>query len=104
MTMVGGEYQVRPELRAMLDLREINLAMSFPPLPPIDVLLVRNVLIYFDLETKRDILSRMRRALSSDGAVMLGGAETTLGIDVDLERCTADNKAVWYQPNRKDPR
>jgi chemotaxis protein methyltransferase CheR len=104
MTMVGGEYRVRPELRAMIEVREINLATTFPPLPPIDVLLVRNVLIYFDLETKRDILTRMRRALSPDGAVILGGAETTLGIDVDLERCTADNKAAWYQPKRKESR
>lgn len=104
MTTIGGDYQVRPELRAMLDLREINLASTFPSLPPIDVLLVRNVLIYFDLATKRDILSRMRRALSPDGVVILGGAETTLGIDVDLERCTADNKAAWYQPTRKELR
>jgi chemotaxis protein methyltransferase CheR len=93
----GTEWKVRPELRAMIDLREINLASPFPSLPAIDILLVRNVLIYFEPARKQDILARMRWTLGSDGVLILGGAETTLGVDVELERCTADNKATWYR-------
>lgn len=104
MTQVGGDWQVKPELRQMIETKEINLALPFPMMPPVDILLVRNVLIYFDMDCKRDILTRMRKALSPDGVLILGGAETTLGIDVGLERCTADNKAVWYQPTRKETR
>jgi hypothetical protein len=44
----------------------------------------------------------MRRVMSPNGILMLGGAETTLGVDVEFERCTADNKAAWYR--RKDAR
>lgn len=101
---MGAEWQVKPELRAMIEAKEINLANTLPTMPPVDILLVRNVLIYFDLPTKQDILTRMRRALSTDGVLILGGAETTLGVDVGFERCTADNKAAWYKPTQKETR
>ena len=92
----GARWQLRPELRAMIETREINLAMPFPALPAIDILLVRNVLIYFDAPTKQEIMTRMRKVLARDGILMLGGAETALGVDAGFDRCTADNKAVWY--------
>jgi chemotaxis protein methyltransferase CheR len=94
----GAQWRVRPELRAMVETREINLAVSFPALPAIDILLVRNVLIYFDAATKQDIMIRMRKVLAQDGVLMLGGAETALGVDAGFDRCTADNKAAWYGP------
>jgi chemotaxis protein methyltransferase CheR len=100
-TQRGAEYVVKPELRAMLELKEINLAQPYPLLPPIDILLVRNVLIYFDPPTKADMIKRMRKTLSPHGVIMLGAAETTLGIDTELERCTAD-KASYYRSKRKD--
>jgi chemotaxis protein methyltransferase CheR len=92
----GLELQIRPELRAMLDVREINLATAFPALPQIDVLLVRNVLIYFDAPTKQNILERMRSTLAPDGVLVLGGSETTLGVDVAFKRCTSEARATWY--------
>lgn len=98
----SGDYQVKPELRAMIETKEINLATAFPPLPPIDILMVRNVLIYFDAAAKTDIMNRMRRVLSPHGVLVLGAAETTLGIEVDLDRCSAD-KASYYRPKRKEP-
>jgi chemotaxis protein methyltransferase CheR len=97
MVQQGADWKARPELRAMLELREINLTAPFPSLPPVDILLVRNVLIYFDATRKQDILARMRWTLASDGVLILGGTEATLGVDVELERCTADNKAAWYR-------
>jgi hypothetical protein len=53
---------------------------------PEDVVFLRNVLIYFDLATRRDILARLRRVLRPDGVLFLGGAETTLGVDNHFER------------------
>ncbi len=97
MMPVNAGWQTKPELRAMVETREINLATAFPPLPQIDILLVRNVLIYFDTPTKQDILTRMHRALGPDGLLFLGGGESTLGFDVGFERCTSENKATWYR-------
>jgi chemotaxis protein methyltransferase CheR len=100
-TRRGGEYTVKPELRAMVELKEINLAQPLPPLPAVDILLVRNVLIYFDTASKADIVARLRRTLSPHGVLMFGAAETTLGIDTELERCIAE-KASYYRTKRKD--
>lgn len=99
---VDGDWRIKPEIRAMVEPCEINLAAKFPALPPIDILLVRNVLIYFDAATKQDILTRMSGVLAPDGVLLLGGAETTLGVDVELERCTSEHKATWYR--RKEPK
>jgi len=88
---------VKAEVRAMVETKEINLAVPLPALPPIDLLLLRNVLIYFDLPTKQDILVRVHKTLSCDGVLMLGGTETALGTDAGFERCTADDKATWYR-------
>jgi chemotaxis protein methyltransferase CheR len=84
----GSEWQVSELLRAMVRVQKLNLAAPFPPLPRFDVVFLRNVLIYFDAATKRSILQRVRRVMSPDGYLFLGGAETTIGIDDDWDRET----------------
>jgi chemotaxis protein methyltransferase CheR len=74
-------WQIREELRSMLEVRHINLSGIWPVLPPLDLVLLRNVLIYFDLPTKRLILERIRGLLQPDGYLLLGGAETTHNLD-----------------------
>jgi chemotaxis protein methyltransferase CheR len=64
----------------------INLAEAWPQLPPMDIVFLRNVLIYFDTETKRAILGKVRRQLRGDGYLFLGNAETTLNLDAGFER------------------
>ena len=54
--------------------------------PQFDIIFMRNVLIYFDTETKRDILARVRRVLKPDGYLFLGCAETTMCLDDAFER------------------
>jgi chemotaxis protein methyltransferase CheR len=56
------------------------------------------VLIYFDTETKRQILKRVRRVLSPFGCLFLGAAETTLNLDNELHK-HQHGKASWYQPS-----
>lgn len=97
MTPVAGGWQVVPELRAMIDVREINLSVALPVLPAIDVLFARNVLIYFDLVTRRTALGRMKHVLASDGVMFLGGGESLLGVDVELERCPLAITTPWYR-------
>ena len=94
---VGTSWQVKPELRAMVQTRLLNLAQPFPAMGPFDVVMLRNVLIYFDTETKRAVLDRVRRVLRPDGLLFLGGAETTLTIDGAWERVVLD-RATAYRP------
>lgn len=77
---MGAEWQVIDAIRSMVEFRTLNLARPWPYVPAADVILLRNVLIYFDIDTKRAILDRVRGALRPGGALLLGAAETTLGV------------------------
>lgn len=92
----GTHWQIRPTVRRMIDFQEINLVRTWPSLPPMDLVMLRNVMIYFDVETKRSILQRMRRLLRADGYLLLGGAETTFNIDNSYRR-TETLKGGFYQ-------
>jgi len=91
----GMEWQVDQGLRSMIDFREMNLTTPWPGLPPLDLVFMRNVLIYFDTQTKREILGRVRRLLRPDAALFLGCAETTMSIDDGFERVQADNSSYY---------
>ncbi len=77
---VGEMWQIDSALRGMVVFKEFNLLESFSLLGKFDVIYCRNVLIYFDQETKGKVLERIRGSLSADGALFLGAAETVLGI------------------------
>ncbi len=84
---VGVEWQVDDALRGKIDAFPMNLATAWPAtLPTFDIIFLRNVLIYFNVPTKRDILGRARRQMHADGALFLGGAETPLNLDDNFER------------------
>jgi chemotaxis protein methyltransferase CheR len=74
---VEGGWEIRDELRRMVEVRPINLSGAWPALPPLDLVLLRNVLIYLDVPSRKGILDRVRGVLRPDGYLMLGGAETT---------------------------
>jgi len=82
----GTEWQVGEELRRMVEFRTLNLAAPFPVLPPFDIVFCRNVLIYFDTATRRQVLDRIVRTMRPDGALLLGAAETTMSLGTTLER------------------
>ncbi len=82
----GAGWQISPELQRSVQFRELNLAAPFPPgLPRFDIVFLRNVLIYFDVDTKRTILQRVRAVMAPGGWLVLGTAETTRGIDEQFE-------------------
>jgi chemotaxis protein methyltransferase CheR len=81
----GDTWEVNPEIRAMVKYREQNLLERFSGLGRFDVVFCRNVLIYFDQETKQDILNRIADILVPDGFVILGAAETVLGLSDRLK-------------------
>lgn len=92
---IGTEWQIKEDLRRMVDFRQLNLAQSWPPFPAMDVIFMRNVLIYFDIETKKTILARARKTLKADGYLFLGGAETTLNLDDSFKRVQIDKTACY---------
>ena len=91
----AGEWFIREDLRKMIDFREMNLACPWPPIPQMDLVLLRNVMIYFNNDTKRSILERVARLLKPDGYLMLGASETTWGVEDSFERIMIGNTTVF---------
>lgn len=91
----GATWQVKPELRAMLELRQINLCDHWFALPRFDIVMIRNVLIYFDAEMKREIMEKIRGLLKPGGVMFLGGSETTINIDDEFERVRQGSTWVY---------
>ena len=79
-TQVGSQWEISPEIRAMVRWRGFNLLDDPRELGQFDVIFCRNVLIYFDQPTKSMVLGRMARLLPEDGSLFLGAAETVLGL------------------------
>jgi chemotaxis protein methyltransferase CheR len=101
-TRDGASWRIAPAIASAVTFRQLNLVRPFPPMGRFDVVFLRNVLIYFDLPTKRDILRRVRQVLAPDGFLFLGAAEMTMGVDDQWERVPAGRSSVYQI--RKDNR
>ncbi len=77
---VNEMWQIDAAIRASVRFQKLNLMDNFTHLGKFDVIFCRNVLIYFDQQTKAEVLERMSTMLEPDGVLFLGGAETVLGI------------------------
>jgi chemotaxis protein methyltransferase CheR len=93
---VGIEWQIRDPIRTMVEFSHLNLAGSWPALPLVDLLLLRNVLLYFSSDIRRTILQNVRRTLRRDGYLFVGGGETSLVLDPTFEPVRA-GKTVYYR-------
>lgn len=93
----GMTWQLKEPVRQMIEFRPLNLIEAWPSLPAMDIVFVRNVLIYFDVETKKEILRKVRRLLNKDGFLFLGGTENTFNLDDSFVRTTVE-KASVYRP------
>lgn len=82
---VEGSWQIAAPLRAMVQFRQFNLLDNLSPLGQFDAVFCRNVLIYFDIETKAQVLAAIARRMNEQAVLFLGGAETVLGITDLLE-------------------
>lgn len=90
----GDLWQISSELRSMVQYRRLNLLENFSSLGQFDIVFCRNVLIYFDNETKIDVLNRIRRLLPDDGFLVLGAAETVVGL-TDAFRPMQDRRGLY---------
>jgi chemotaxis protein methyltransferase CheR len=78
-TQIGDKWQIAPQIRAMVEFRPLNLLRDFSRLGLFEIVICRNVLIYFGPETKTDVLERLAACTAPDGYLMLGAAETVVG-------------------------
>ena len=96
----GSEWELRTEIRRMVEFCEINLIKPWPPrLRGMHLILLRNVLIYFDVEMRKAILEKAGRLLDPRGSLFLGGAETTTNLNDSFEP-VAHEGAVCFQRRR----
>jgi chemotaxis protein methyltransferase CheR len=96
-TQVGELWQIAPDIRSMVKYQQLNLLADFARLGRFDLILCRNVLIYFDTETKISVLNRLARSTASDGYLMLGAAETVVGLTNSFK--VVPDKRGLYVPN-----
>src|SRR5664279_469449 len=96
-SQVGEAWQIAPEIRAMVQFRPLNLLNDFTSLGTFDLVFCRNVLIYFDQDTKIGVLNRLARQMPLDGFLILGAAETVVGL-TDAFKPMTDQRGI-YVPN-----
>lgn len=99
---VDEMWQIDPSIRAMVQFKQFNLLDNYAVLGTFDIIFCRNVLIYFENETKRQVLDKMAQRMPSDGVLYLGGAETVLGI-TDTFAPVQGQRGV-YQQVEKTPK
>jgi len=92
----GMIWEIKPDIRNMIRWQKFNLKDTVAGIPACDVVLCRNVLIYFDLQTKRNILANIRKVVRPGGYLILGSSETTLNVDDTYVRRQV-GPSVFYQ-------
>jgi chemotaxis protein methyltransferase CheR len=93
----GELWQINPDLRAMVQHRQLNLLHDFSQLGTFDIIFCRNVLIYFDQDTKINIFGRLAKSMEQDGFLVLGAAETVVGL-TDAFKPFPDKRGL-YRPS-----
>ncbi len=96
-TQNGELWQLKSEIRGMVQHRQLNLLQDFSHLGTFDIIFCRNVLIYFDQDTKANIFGRISRMIEPDGVLALGAAESVVGI-TNAFKPYPDRRGL-YRPN-----
>ena len=96
-TQIGELWQLNADIRAMVQHRQLNLLQDFSHLGTFDVIFCRNVLIYFDQDTKVGIFDRLAKVIEADGILALGAAESVVGIS-DAFKPYPERRGL-YRPN-----
>jgi chemotaxis protein methyltransferase CheR len=95
-TRSGAQWQTSSAVQRLIDYRVMNLATAWPMMPQFDIIFLRNVLIYFDTETRRGIFTRLRNCLRKDGVLFIGGAESIREAD-DAFECVRAGSTHYYR-------
>lgn len=95
-TREGTNWVLNDRVRRMVRFGVVNLVGPWPQVPTADIVLLRNVMIYFDIPTKQKLLGRIRDTMRDDGYLFLGNAESTLNVDDGFVRIDP-TRAGCYQ-------
>jgi len=99
-TQVGELWQLNADIRAMVQFKQLNLLQDFSHLGGFDVIFCRNVLIYFDQDTKTNVFGRLAKRIEPDGFLMLGAAETVVGL-TDAFKPYPDRRGLYVANNAR---
>ncbi|MGY3450360.1 CheR family methyltransferase [Bradyrhizobium sp. USDA 4353] len=102
-TQLGELWQLSADIRGMVQHRQLNLLHDFSHLGKFDVIFCRNVLIYFDQDTKAAIFERMAKVMEPDGTLLLGAAESVVGI-TDAFRPNQERRGLYQINPVRSPR
>lgn len=95
-TKADTKWALKDDVKKLVEFKQMNLIKPWPIMPMFDVVFIRNVMIYFDVDSKKTILKRVRQCLQPQGFLFLGTAETTINLDPELAPTTL-GKATVYQ-------
>jgi chemotaxis protein methyltransferase CheR len=98
----GELWQINADIRAMVQHRQLNLLHDFSQLGVFDVIFCRNVLIYFDQDTKINIFNRLAKATEPDGFLVLGAAETVVGL-TDVFKPYPERRGLYRPSGARSP-
>jgi len=97
------KWCIKEEVKRIIQFRPMNLIQPWPVMPPFDLVFLRNVMIYFDVDTKRTILRKIRNCLLPHGCLFLGTAETTMNLDPEYQPVTYGKAVAYHLPSWKIP-
>lgn len=96
-TKVDDRWLIAEQVKKLVTFQSMNLSRPWPTMPSFDLVLLRNVMIYFDVPTKKTILDRVLKGLAPHGVLFLGSAETTMNLHNGYRLINVD-KTVCYGP------
>ena len=99
----GMDWQLSNEVLSMVKFQQLDLRGSYHAVGLCDLVLCRNVLIYFSVETKRSILASIRATLNPGGLLVLGCAETVIGVDDAFERKVCGSSTFYAVSDKAAP-
>ncbi len=97
------KWTIKDDVKKMVEYRQMNLVKPWPIMPVFDVVFIRNVMIYFDVESKRGILKRIRQCLQPQGYLFLGTAETTINLDPEWSPSMLGKATVYQTKSAPSP-
>ncbi len=98
--MEDGRWQISASLRQMVRFEQLNFLDPWPDVGVHHLVLIRNVLIYFQVEDKLRIMERVRQRLHPEGYMLLGTSETTLNIDPNWEVARNEVRSTYFVPRK----
>ncbi len=98
----NGQYEINAELRQMIRFESLNLVKDWPVMPKFDLILIRNVLIYFNAETKAKIFNKLRLQLVDDGGCLLLGSSESILYDQSFKVQQADRVSYYCKDVSKE--